>query len=694
MEVLLKIEEYQELLFCGLGLSKMFDLNLSPSHCDTSHALQNINTNVLHDAWVSLDDNDYTSSYSTNSDSNTSDSASDNESLDNDDLNMMNGNLKKYPNVNLFMPKSYFTFNKACYDLMVDDILGVRKITIDLLRHAKNGVVVDLRLWKSMKQRISLMGDREIYLKESPNLRIPYIEQWEDIVTNAHVKASHLGLKDTLDEIKKGWSVDARYHGLSKVYVKAYVDACGCQKVQKAMPLDMLDHTSSAPSEKFVVEESMLSVVLDDIQIKYSTCLKKCKTKNKYHERYVCHRWGESKRGSKYIRRCKTTKRCGCTFYVDIKRSIGDRKQVSISVYAQHKGHDPGAPHEVYYLKVHPNVIHCCMEDLFDVGCARHVARISMRKAIIHKNKVTHVERVIFRFFMLTKEVQNIASKLNVKKSIAVDDWTRMIREAYALKDQGKVAYIQPYIPTKQPFVLIIQDQWMLNMCMRLSKNNAWAIDSTFKTNVFGLPLYAAVAPNEQGVGIPLWYMLCTNDAGYHHEQLALEMTLKKIFERMKGIRPNALVIDKCWVEYIALKNVITSDPYCWEMVNDIRQQTVCKILLCWFHVKKAWVDHLLLKVHGKERDKLYARMCQLMYASKEEEFDHVYAEILEEYNEQKLVCNYIKNCWCNDIWRNTWPKFGRMFEYGHVDTTKYCREALAIHKVHCIQRKNKSVYN
>ena len=125
------------------------------------------------------------------------------------------------------------------------------------------------------------------------------------------------------------------------------------------------------------------------------------------------------------------------------------------------------------------------MEDLFDVRCARHVARISMVKAIIDKNKVTPVERVTFRFFMLTKEVHNMASKLNIKKDIAVDDWVTMMQEAYALKDQGKVAYIQPYIPTKQPFVLIIQDQWMLNMCMRLSKNNAWAIDSTFKTNVF-----------------------------------------------------------------------------------------------------------------------------------------------------------------------------------------------------------------
>ena len=149
--------------------------------------------------------------------------------------------------------------------LMVNDILGVLKITIDLLRDAKDDVVVDLRLWKSMKQRISLMGNQEICLKESPNLRIPYIEQWRDIVGNAHVRARHLGGKETIDEIKKGWSVDARYHGLSKVYVKAYIDACGCQKVHKATPLDMQHHTMSAPSKEFVVEESMLRVVLEDL---------------------------------------------------------------------------------------------------------------------------------------------------------------------------------------------------------------------------------------------------------------------------------------------------------------------------------------------------------------------------------------------------------------------------------------------
>ena len=43
---------------------------------------------------------------------------------------------------------------------------------------------------------------------------------------------------------------------------------------------------------------------------------------------------------------------------------------------------------------------------------------------------------------MLTKKVQNIASKLNVKKTITLDDWTTMTQEAYALKEQGKVVYV------------------------------------------------------------------------------------------------------------------------------------------------------------------------------------------------------------------------------------------------------------
>ena len=74
-----------------------------------------------------------------------------------------------------------------------------------------------------------------------------------------------LGLKEALVEIKKGWLVDTPYHGLSKLYVKACVDAYVCLKVQKTIPLDIQHRTNSCPPEEFVVEESMVRVVLGDI---------------------------------------------------------------------------------------------------------------------------------------------------------------------------------------------------------------------------------------------------------------------------------------------------------------------------------------------------------------------------------------------------------------------------------------------
>ena len=52
------------------------------------------------------------------------------------------------------------------------------------------------------------MGDQEIYLKDSLNLGIHISNVGGDIVVNAHFESSYLGLKDTLNEIKKGCFVD------------------------------------------------------------------------------------------------------------------------------------------------------------------------------------------------------------------------------------------------------------------------------------------------------------------------------------------------------------------------------------------------------------------------------------------------------------------------------------------------------
>lgn len=65
----------------------------------------------------------------------------------------------------------------------------------------------------------------------------------------------------------------------------------------------------------------------------------------------------------------------------------------------------------------------------------------------------------------------------------------------------AQVIFVQPYNPQatdeeKWPFVLIIQDEWMLQVALCLSRHISWAVDSTYKTNIFRLPLYASVLPN------------------------------------------------------------------------------------------------------------------------------------------------------------------------------------------------------
>ena len=70
------------------------------------------------------------------------------------------------------------------------------------------------------------MGDEVLYLKDSPNVKIPYIEQWVEIVAaNVHVKMGDLSLKDTLQEIKKdtiGYPRCMSKHALMHVDVKTY----------------------------------------------------------------------------------------------------------------------------------------------------------------------------------------------------------------------------------------------------------------------------------------------------------------------------------------------------------------------------------------------------------------------------------------------------------------------------------------
>ncbi|KAI5077831.1 hypothetical protein GOP47_0007655 [Adiantum capillus-veneris] len=303
---------------------------------------------------------------------------------------------------------------------------------------------------------------------------------------------------------------------------------------------------------------------------------------------------------------------------------------------------------------------------------------MSVSKENFHKQRASLLDRTTFRFFMISKEVQQLAYSLRHEGRASGNDWSAMYMEALKLQAAGKVAYVQPYNPNalqdvNKTFVVIIQDDWMLQMCILFSQHNAWAGDSTFKTNVYGLPLYAAVLSNQNGTGIPLWLMMCTSDPGTCQESVALELTIRMIFWRMGSIRPNAIVIDKCPQELNAILSAVKDDPACWaEHSEGQRVQVACHVLVCWFHVKKAWVENLLPQVPRHMQEHVYSSMCNLMHSSSEDDFEARFQRLLLDYSNHENIQRYVSNGWCSKscVWRERWPKFGRLFPHGNVDTT------------------------
>ncbi|MCO5557658.1 hypothetical protein L7F22_011226 [Adiantum nelumboides] len=578
----------------------------------------------------------------------------------------------------------YFSFDRKAYGLMVRDLKGEISVSLEMLKACDVRRMLDLKKWRRMKDTFGLAGVDNgstcILQQTQPKLQIACIEDWGNIVKAAHCvrgASKHKSLNDTIEMLRSTWSIDVKRHGIPISYVKNFVNSCRCSFSSSNHTIDL----NKLPMTTLITTEEGVAVELENIMIEHKTRIvmarsskKESATKHIIH--YVCHRGGTVQHCSKE-KRSRTSKKCGCPFKVRLEY-VNHRDEVRILINPNHEGHMPGSRANFYHLPVHPTVVESCLNDLFDVGSSRHVAQMSLSKERLLFERAPLLHRVIYRFFMIPKEVQMLSYKTRTADQIHDDDWATMYMEAKVLQNQGKVLYCQPYNPTAsdpkdRPFILILQDEWMLGMGIRFSANNAWAIDSTLKTNKYGLPLFAPVLPNQLGVGISIWFMLCTCDVGARHEVIALEITIKRIFSRMANVRPSALVIDKSQQELDALLRVVNEDPHCWEYTfNGTRRQIACHVLLCWFHTKKAWVEHLLPQVPKEMRKDVYSTMCNIMHSVTEEEFEDRFQLLRQRYSSYGNIVRYVTNGWCGRdcMWRVCWPQFGRLFLHGNVDTT------------------------
>ena len=118
------------------------------------------------------------------------------------------------------------------------------------------------------------------------------------------------------------------------------------------------------------------------------------------------------------------------------------------------------------------------------------------------------------------------------------DYWANIHSQLDSWKENHIVIYFQTYNPDnedpkKRHLMLLMKNDWMRELVIQINSNSVWAIDSTFKTNQYGLPLYAAMCLNNRGYGTPIFLMFYSTDYQVGHEVTSLRLALQAVFARM-----------------------------------------------------------------------------------------------------------------------------------------------------------------
>ena len=78
----------------------------------------------------------------------------------------------------MFCLPRYFVFNEGTYDLMVKDLLGIFKVTVESLKDVAKGMLVNFNAWRHLKSQLMLKNEEYNLLKTLPNLRVSSVDQW------------------------------------------------------------------------------------------------------------------------------------------------------------------------------------------------------------------------------------------------------------------------------------------------------------------------------------------------------------------------------------------------------------------------------------------------------------------------------------------------------------------------------------
>ncbi|XP_008798510.2 uncharacterized protein LOC103713382 [Phoenix dactylifera] len=294
----------------------------------------------------------------------------------------------------------FYTFNRDSHALMVRCILEGRLATPDEIRGAtpapvlkswrsvwkdRNEDTAYLTAWKRIQDKLAAHLDAVpapgslpvLFFKNNPAQSVSHVDQWQDIVTAAHADPDllrHLGLKETVDRIKKSWTVGAKFYGIPESFIRVCVASCPvCTSSSSAVSAGGASIAARSKRRRFEYTESF-DVPAKDVPRQLQQLAAKHKVvlciRQKYIrykpfmaevKDYACHRAGEPSSASASSKKARVlkrepyqSKRCGCGFRIRAIVPIAnynekdktfvyqDEGTAVFKLYAVHSGHEPG----------------------------------------------------------------------------------------------------------------------------------------------------------------------------------------------------------------------------------------------------------------------------------------------------------------------------------------------------------------
>ncbi|XP_057985904.1 uncharacterized protein LOC110651108 isoform X2 [Hevea brasiliensis] len=241
------------------------------------------------------------------------------------------------------------------------------------------------------------------------------------------------------------------------------------------------------------------------------------------------------------------------------------------------------------------------------------------RDDFLTRNDVRNMERV----------VRNSSHKLHANDDCSVKVWVQ--------RHQKYVFYFQDN-SNANPFILGIQTDWQLQQMLRYGHSGSVASHSTFGLKKLKYPLCTLLVFDSSQNAIPVAWVITSLASQDIHKWFG--SLAEKIQTKDPRWRPNAFLVDDPSLD-----------------ISVIREAFHCRVLLCTWHVRRAWIRSLLKKCCNIDvQREMFKHLGWILYCTRSgPNVVDAIEEFMQVYVDQSVFMDYFKRRWLPyiELWVN-----------------------------------------